>query len=263
MALVAIYDSGVGGLSIAQEVLRAMPEHSYIFLSDNEAFPYGTKAKQDLLDRALDVVTRLDENFEIDVLIVACNTASTIVLPSLRERFNFDVIGVVPAIKPAAALTRTKHIALLATPATIERSYTDELIKSFASGCSVKKIGSSELVSMAENKLCGRPVDHSRLDIILKPVLDDTKIDVVVLACTHFPLLRDEINQCFLRFDRDVILVDSGEAIAKRLASIIGEPRLATDHPLRTAIVSAQINDPGYMSTLSDHGFDELQLLSV
>ena len=176
MALVAIYDSGVGGLSIAQEVLRTSPEHGYIFLSDNQAFPYGTKSKKDLLDRALSIVSRLDENFCIDVLIVACNTASTVVLPMLREQFDFDVIGVVPAIKPAAQLSKTKHIALLATPATIERRYTDELIEHFADDCTITKIGSSELVMLAEDKLYRRALDDSQLDTILQEVIENLSL---------------------------------------------------------------------------------------
>jgi len=247
-------------------VLRTSPEHDYIFLSDNQAFPYGTKEKQDLLDRSLAIISRLDENFCIDVLIVACNTASTVVLPMLRERFDFDVIGVVPAIKPAAQLSKTKHISLLATPATIERSYTDELIERFASNCKITKIGSSELVLIAEDKLYGRTLDQSQLDTILKPVIENTEIDVLVLACTHFPLLRDEIEKCFLRNDRSVRLVDSGEAIAKRLVSIVGEsqPIANANAPvIRTALVSAPVNQERFTHTLADYGFDELQLLSV
>ncbi len=266
MALVAIYDSGVGGLSIAQEVMRTSPEQDYLFLSDNQAFPYGTKAKQDLLDRSYAIIRRLDENFCIDVLIVACNTASTAVLPMLRERFNFDVIGVVPAVKPAAQLSNTKHIALLATPATVERSYTDELIERFASECTVTKIGSSELVLIAEEKLYGLTIDQSRLDTILRPVIENTEIDVLVLACTHFPLLRNEIEQCFLRNARNVSLIDSGEAIAKRLVSIVGDsqPVPSTSGTLlRTALISAAINQEGFTKTLAHYGFDELQLLSV
>lgn len=266
MALVAIYDSGVGGLSIAQEVLRTSPQHDYLFLSDNQAFPYGTKSKQDLLERSLAIVGRLDENFCIDVLIVACNTASTVVLPMLRERFDFDVIGVVPAIKPAAQLSQTKHIALLATPATVKRPYTDQLIERFAGDCEITKIGSSELVLIAEDKLYGRALDHSRIDTILKAVIENTEIDVLVLACTHFPLLRTEIEQCFVRNARDISLVDSGQAIAKRLASICGEsPTVAnTAVPgMRTALVSASINQDRFTKTLADYGFDELQLLSV
>ena len=109
-----------------------------------------------------------------------CNTASTVVLPHLREEFGFHVIGVVPAIKPAAELSKTKKIGLLATPATIDRSYTDQLINKFANNCQVTRIGSSDLVQLAEDKLYGRPLDESIISTILKPITDDLEIDVLV-----------------------------------------------------------------------------------
>ena len=155
MSRIVIFDSGVGGLSIYQEVVKKCPNHDYVFVSDNLAFPYGTKPEAELIERVVSVVKVVEEQYKPDLLVVACNTASTIALPSLRSRFNFPIVGVVPAIKPAAKLTKSKVIGLLATPGTIARSYTQSLIDDFAQDCTVVKVGSSKLVGMAEQKICG------------------------------------------------------------------------------------------------------------
>jgi len=264
MALVAIYDSGVGGLSIYQNVVAECPEHDYLFLSDNQAFPYGTKTEDELLERAQAVVRRLDEHFSIDVLIVACNTASTIVLPYLRAEFDFQVIGVVPAIKPAAEYSVSKNIGLLATPATAKRPYTDQLIDEFASDCEVTRIGSLELVEMAEDKLYRREFDESFIATILKPIIDDKSIDVLVLACTHFPLLKAEISAQFKRFDRELLLLDSGQAIANRLLSLCQTHTIPkTQDPTRLAVVTLLEPEYDFVSQLQDMGFDKLQHLPI
>ncbi len=264
MALIAIYDSGVGGLSVYLNVVHRCPEHDYVFLSDNHAFPYGDKPEHELLKRAQAVVRRLDQCFSPDVLIVACNTASTVVLPHLREEFDFHVIGVVPAVKPAAQLSRTKKIGLLATPATIDRPYTDELINEFAIDCQVTKVGSSALVMLAEDKLYGRPLDESILGTILKPIIDQPDIDVVVLACTHFPLLKGEIASELKRCKRQISLVDSGEAIANRLFSLGQIYTLPfTNRASRLAIVTDPSVDAQFSAQLQRMGFDKLQHLAI
>ena len=268
MALVAIYDSGVGGLSIAEHAMRQCPEHDYIFLSDTAAFPYGTKTEKEILQRSLKLIDTLSQRFKIDVLIVACNTASTIILPSLRERFSFHVIGVVPAIKPAAAISKTKSIGLLATPATISRQYTQDLIDSFAGDCEVTKVGTSELVRLAEDKLSGLSFDQSQLEKELKPLINNTKIDVLVLACTHFPLLENDIRQCFDKLDHELRLIDSGEAIANRLYSMLETNSNASNKKntrLRNniALTTSSNLSKALIATLSNYGFNELKELSV
>ena len=142
MASIVIYDSGVGGLSIFQEIIERSPGHHFVFVSDNQAFPYGTKTEAELKHRVLAVSSEIAKRYKPDILVVACNTASTVVLPLLREKFEFHVVGVVPAIKPAAQITATKVIGVLATPATVERDYTKKLMKDFADDCNVVAIGS-------------------------------------------------------------------------------------------------------------------------
>ncbi|MCL4164090.1 UNVERIFIED_CONTAM: hypothetical protein GTU68_047005 [Idotea baltica] len=190
MSGIAIIDSGVGGLSIYQEIKKQLPDRQYIFVSDNQAFPYGTKPEKELKKRVFEIVERVIAQFQPELIVIACNTASTVVLPPLRERFELPIVGVVPAIKPAAQLTKTNVIGLLATPATIARVYTDQLIKDFAPNCDVIKVGSSRLVEIAEDKLNDRPVDIDQIKAEIQPLIDSNKMDTLVLACTHFPLLN-------------------------------------------------------------------------
>lgn len=264
MAVIAIYDSGVGGLSVYQDVVARCPEHDYIFVGDNQQFPYGRKPEGELRARVQAVLTRLDEHHCIDILILACNTASTIVLPSLRETFDFPIIGVVPAIKPAAEISITRRIALLATHATVARSYTDQLIAEFASDCHIVKLGSSELVQLAEDKLFGREFDESIISIILKPIIADAEIDCMVLACTHFPLLKEEIKSELKKHGRQPHLLDSGEAIANRLVfmsqSLGLEP---SESSTRVALMTDNTVEPGFVAQLERMGFSELQHLIV
>ncbi len=209
---VLVFDSGVGGLSILEAIRNQKPELSYAFVGDNAGLPYGDKAEAWLLERVPRVIEKALLSIECRLLVVACNTASTVVLPTLRSQFRFPVIGVVPAIKPAALISRKKIIGLLATPATIQRRYTDTLITEFAADCQVIKVGSSRLVTIAEEKLRGIRPDRQELTSILEPFVMAGP-DVVVLGCTHFPLLQHE----FTALLPTIVWVDSGQAIAQRV----------------------------------------------
>jgi glutamate racemase len=221
MARVVIYDSGVGGLSIFKEVQAVCPDLDYLFLSDNQCYPYGTKSEEELLERVSQVAEAVVKQFNPDLLILACNTASTVCLPSLRQSLNIPVVGVVPAIKPAAKISTSKVIGLLATPATVARAYTDELIAEFAEDCQIVKVGSSELVDMAEDFLSGISVDSERLEQILQPLWSVDQLDTLVLACTHFPLLKTQIQEVMAAKGLPVQLIDSGAAIAKRVEHLL------------------------------------------
>jgi glutamate racemase len=214
---ILIFDSGVGGLSIVREIQRRRPGCDLIYASDNAAFPYGTKGEAELVSRVDQVLHRLLAHYPADILVLACNTASTLTLPHVRRHFSQPVVGVVPAIKPAAAVSRSRVIGLMATPATVERPYTLQLIRDYAADCTVIPVGNAELVQLAEAKLRGFAPDLERLKAITAPFnghRDGAKLDTVVLACTHFPLLRDELAQCL---GPSIALVDSGEAIARRV----------------------------------------------
>lgn len=213
-ARILIFDSGVGGLSILQEIRQQYPHCSFFYASDNAAFPYGTKDENELIDRVDSVLHQLQQHTQADIIVIACNTASTVALPRIRERFSQPVIGVVPAIKPAAAISQTKVIGLLATPGTVKREYTQELIKEFAHDCELISIGSSELVHLAEKKLRGETISQQDIAPIIQPFRLQPRIDTIVLACTHFPLLKEELQTALPHI---TYWVDSGEAIARRV----------------------------------------------
>ncbi|PNH98368.1 glutamate racemase [Vibrio diazotrophicus] len=213
---VLIFDSGVGGLSVYREIEMRLPQLSYTYLFDNAAYPYGELDQQVLLQRVERLITGLVEQEGFDIVVIACNTASTIVLPTLRSKLSIPVVGVVPAIKPASSIAN-KAVGLIATPATVTRQYTHDLIRSFSADKNVELLGSTRLVDMAEEKLRGRAIDLQELQNILSPLI--SHIDVAVLGCTHFPLIRDEIQQVL---GKDVLLVDSGEAIARRVKTLLG-----------------------------------------
>ncbi len=278
MASIVIYDSGVGGLSIYQDVVSQCSNHEFVFVSDNQAFPYGTKAEPELVKRVLAVSQTIAERYHPDVLVVACNTASTVVLPLLRQKFDFDVVGVVPAIKPAAQLSQTKTIGLLATPATVNRDYTKNLIAQFAADCELISLGSSELVQLAEDKLYGKAIDYDQLATILEPVFKVDRLDTLILACTHFPLLRTEIEQLAAASGKSIRLVDSGPAIARRVQQLLQGRNLgervtarvidlrASETPSSTTKVAAFTQPIGHskiLSSLEYLGFEKIEHLTV
>jgi glutamate racemase len=269
MAFIVVYDSGVGGLTVYQEIAEKCPDHDIVFVSDNDAFPYGTKTEEQLSNRVLSVAKAIAVEYSPDVLVVACNTASTVVLPLLRKRFEFSVVGVVPAIKPAAQLSKSRHICMLATPGTIERSYTESLISDFAADCQVLRIGSSDLVQMAEDKLRGSALDLSKLNTILEPVIENNLIDVVVLACTHFPLLKSEISRIFTENNREVILLDSGSAVAQRVASIVLNSKVINNKDKkslkgkRLAAFTKTLKNDSFKKYLSEYRFSDINFLSI
>lgn len=221
MARILVFDSGVGGLSILSALQKNLkPQngtHEWLFCSDNAYFPYGIRKEAELILRVTDVLTALQNQYRPDIMVLACNTASTIALEAVRRVLRTPVVGVVPAIKPAAALSQSRCIGLLATPGTISRPYTQQLIDEFAADCTIVRLGSSELVLMAEQYLRHGMIDQPGLHRILAPLRDaiaHQQLDTVVLACTHFPLLIDPLHEQLPEVKH---WVDSGEAIARRV----------------------------------------------
>jgi len=216
---VLMFDSGVGGLSVYDEVRQLLPDLHYLYAFDNAGFPYGEKSETFIVERVVAIVEAITQRYPLSLVIIACNTASTVSLPALRERFAFPVVGVVPAIKPAARLTRNGVVGLLATRATVRRPYTHELVSQFAGSCNIEMLGSAELVELAEAKLHGEEVALDEVRRIVQPWLRMAEPpDTVVLGCTHFPLLREELQQVLPEGTR---LIDSGAAIARRTAWLL------------------------------------------
>jgi glutamate racemase len=225
---VLVFDSGVGGLSVLDAIAASPHALSLDYVADNAWLPYGLKSDAALRERVPALLARLTEQWAPDAVVVACNTASTIVLPDVRAALSIPVVGVVPPIKPAAALTKTGEIGLLATPATVMRAYTDDLIAQFAADKRVVRFGSAALVEAAERKLRGEPVDPAAVHEAIDALFTDNAVDVVALACTHFPLLTEELTAAA---PRACTWLDSGAAIARRVADVIsaapGEARAA------------------------------------
>jgi glutamate racemase len=223
---ILVFDSGVGGLSIVEAIKKINPYCQLTYASDNAQFPYGTKSASELTTRVEKVLKRLQEKVLADIIVIACNSASTLVLPTIRSNFLQPIIGVVPAIKPAAKITANNVVGLLATPGTIHRDYTKKLIKDFASHCKIISIGSSELVILAERKLQGKSLSLEVLSEIVAPfhrTKNACRPDTIVLACTHFPLLKDELMSVL---PHTIHWIDSGDAIGRRIEFWIKELKL-------------------------------------
>jgi len=216
---VLVFDSGVGGLSVLDAVAMSGRALSLDYVADNAWLPYGLKSDAALRGRVPALLARVAEQWTPDAVVVACNTASTIVLPDVRAALSMPVVGVVPPIKPAAAQTKTGVIGLLATPATVQRAYTDDLIAQFAADKRVVRFGSAALVEAAERKLRGEAIDPATVHEAIDALFADGAVDVVALACTHFPLLAQELAAAS---PRPCTWLDSGAAIARRVADVTG-----------------------------------------
>ena len=215
---ILFFDSGVGGLSIVGPARAALPRAPFVYAADSAGFPYGVKDPGEIAGRVPALLGRLAERYRPRLLVIACNTASTIALPAVRAALDVAVVGTVPAIKPAAALSSTRVIGVLGTEATVAQGYVDDLSARFAGDCRVIRHGSAELVELAEAKLRGRAVDPGRYRAVLDGLFGrpgGERIDVVVNACTHFPLVEAELAAAA---PHPVRFVDGGEGIARRIA---------------------------------------------
>lgn len=257
-----ILDSGVGGISVYAEVRRLLPNAHYLYVFDNQGFPYGEKSEEFVVQRVAAITQAVSHQYSIALMIVACNTASTVSLPTLRVLFDFPVVGTVPAIKPAARMTRNGVVGLLATNGTINRSYTRQLISQFANECQIEMLGSAQLVELAERKLQGEALPLGKIARTVEPWLSMREVpDTVVLGCTHFPLLLDELKQVFPDGTR---FVDSGAAIARRSAWLINQ-RLIIDAGRQKNMAFCTVSDKkstALVPVLKDFGFEILEDIS-
>jgi glutamate racemase len=218
---VLAFDSGVGGLSVVQAMIAAELPVDLDYVADFAWLPYGGRPDADLISRVPALIASAASEFAADLVVIACNTASTVALAQTRARLAIPVVGVVPPIKPAAALTKSGVIGVLATPATIARPYTDQLIADHAGGCTVIRVGSTGLVAAAEAKLAGQPVNLAAITDAVARLFagpDGARLDVVALSCTHFPFLVEELAAAA---PHPVAWIDSGAAIARRVREVL------------------------------------------
>jgi glutamate racemase len=229
---ILVFDSGLGGLSVLRETVAARPDAHYVYVADDAFFPYGHHSEEQLIARIVPLVGELITAHRPDLIVVACNTASTLVMSHLRAAYTLPFVGTVPAIKPACAQSKTKRVSVLGTRGTVQREYTRALIRDFAQGCEVTLVGSPELASLAERALSGETVDDRDIDAEIAPCFagdanDPTaRTDTIVLACTHYPLLLDRLTRLA---PWPVDWIDPAPAIARRVSDLLGPPGREAD----------------------------------
>jgi glutamate racemase len=255
---IIVFDSGLGGLTVYREVAAALPQARYLYVADDAFFPYGGRDEGALIARVLALMAELIAEHKPDLVIIACNTASTLVLPQLRDRFQVPFIGTVPAIKPACAASLSKRVSVLGTQATIAREYTKALIRDFANGADVTLVGAGELAALAEAKLRGQSVSDAAIAREVGPCFvdaDGRRTDTVVLACTHYPLLLDRFTALA---PWPVRFIDPAPAIARRAVELMGTPPgTPTAEPARILFTSGRPSSPALSAALAGFGLGE------
>ncbi len=228
---ILVFDSGLGGLTVLREIVGARPDAHYVYVADDAFFPYGHHGEEEIVARVVPLIGELIAAHSPDLVVIACNTASTLVLSHLRQRYMVPFVGTVPAIKPACASSKTKRVSVLGTKGTVKREYTRALIRDFAQGCEVTLVGSAELASLAEAALSGGEVSDAEISAELAPCFvgdgEVARTDTVVLACTHYPLLMDRLVTLA---PWPVDWIDPAPAIARRVADLLRPASGEADH---------------------------------
>lgn len=253
------FDSGVGGLSVLAPTRELLPTAPIVYAADSAGFPYGTKTEAEIAFRVPALLGRLVERFRPRLVVIACNTASTIALDHARCALDLPIVGTVPAIKPAAEMTKTGVIGVLGTEATIRQRYVDDLAAKFASHCSVLRHGSPHLVALAEAKLAGEPVSVDDVRKAALPLFENggNRIDTVVLACTHFPLLAQELEQAFPGLN----WVDGGPGIARRVEYLTKDQPWPAEYPGGIAVFTGGPPRHPLLGALAEYGLTDVRSL--
>jgi glutamate racemase len=253
---ILVFDSGLGGLTVYREVIKARPDAQFLYVADDAFFPYSGHTEAELVQRLVALMGDLIAAHNPDLAVIACNTASTLVLPHLRARYSVPIVGTVPAIKPACAASLTRRVSVLGTEATVAREYTHALIRDFANGADITLVGSARLAGLAEATLAGEPVPDADIAREIAPCFvgeGSRRTDIVVLACTHYPLLLD-------RFTRlapwPVTFIDPAPAIARRVVDLLGPPMAGAVPPPARIIFTSGRPKPALTGTLAGLGLD-------
>jgi glutamate racemase len=248
---VLVFDSGLGGLTVYRELAKARPDAAFVYFADDAFFPYGSHGEAELVVRVTAVMGELIRVHHPDLVVIACNTASTLVLPHLRSAYAVPFIGTVPAIKPACAGSVSRLVSVLGTQATVNREYTKSLIRDFANGSEVTLVGAIRLAAYAEGELHGAAVDDRLIASEMAPCFierDGRRTDTVVLACTHYPLLLDRLERLA---PWPVKFIDPAPAIARRLIELVGPPKDAPTLPARIHFSSGRAISPSLAAALA------------
>ena len=251
------FDSGVGGLSVLGPTRMLLPNAPIVYAADSAGFPYGTKTEAELAERVPALLSRLVERYQPRLAVIACNTASTIALDHARAALDLPIVGTVPAIKPAAERSRSRVIGVLGTEATVRQPYVDNLARQFAADCTLIRHGSADLVALAEAKLAGSKVEPEAVLAAVAPLRNADGLDTVVLACTHFPLLADELARAL----PGVAFVDGGAGIARRIAVLTEGQPWPDQAPPGIAVFTAGAPPAALVEALARFDLTEVQTL--
>lgn len=230
---ILVFDSGLGGLTVLREIVAARPDANIVYVADDAFFPYGHHSEAAIVARVVPLIGDLIAAHSPDLVVIACNTASTLVMTHLRAAYRVPFVGTVPAVKPACAASRTKQVSVLGTKGTVKREYTQALIRDFAQTCTVTLVGSPNLASLAEAELRGESVSDEAILTEISPCFvpsiagGDTATDAVVLACTHYPLLLERMKALA---PWPVAWIDPAPAIARRVSALL-EPAETAEAP--------------------------------
>ena len=260
-APVLVFDSGVGGLTVLDALRRSLPEAPVIYAADNAGLPYGEKSEAEIAARVAGLLGRMTERFQPRLACIACNTASTIALGMVRDVLHIPIVGTVPAVKPAAAMTKTGVIGLIGTGATIRQGYVDRLEAEFAADKTLLRLAAPALVGAAEAKLRGETVDLAAIAEMvsaMRAMPGGERIDTLVLACTHFPLLAQELSQAF---GPDVALIDGSDGIARRIASLTQGQAFTRSRPDLALFTRNDSSLSPLKSALEQRGLDRIEVL--
>ena len=235
---ILVFDSGLGGLTVYREIAAARPDADFLYVADDAAFPYGALKETALVERVIGLIGGLIETHRSDLVVIACNTASTIALPDLRKTFAVPFVGTVPAIKPACAASVTRRVSVLGTEATVQREYTRALIRDYAQDCEVTLVGAKELAAYAEAELGGTPASDDELREEIAPCFRDggRRTDTIVLACTHYPLLIERLQKLK---PWPVNFLDPAPAIARRVVNLLGTAPAAAGRGTTRAVFTS------------------------
>lgn len=252
---VLVFDSGLGGLTVLREIATLRRDLKLIYAADDAVFPYGRLEDDALIARVSFVMGELIERYRPSLVVIACNTASTLTLPVLRAAHEMPFVGTVPAIKPACAQSKTRRISVLATPGTVKRDYTRALIEAFAGGCQVDLVGSERLALLAESHLRGEGVSDEAIAQEIAPAFVDrgSRTDTVVLACTHYPLLLDRLQKLA---PWPVEWIDPAPAIARRVGSLLPTPSLERAGAVRCHFTSGKTPASPLAKVLKSFGIE-------
>jgi glutamate racemase len=246
---ILVFDSGLGGSTVLREIVKLRPGARYIYVADDAYFPYGQHTDADIIARVVPLMGEIIAAHSPDLVVIACNTASTLVMDRLRKTYDVPFVGTVPAIKPACASSKTKRVSVLGTKGTVQREYTRKLIADFAQGCEVTLIGAERLASLAEAAMKGEAVGDAAIAAEIAPCFNNgnSRTDTVVLACTHYPLLMERL---IALSPWPVEWIDPAPAIARRVSDLLGSPTTTEPRPAQFIFTSGRNPSPALLMAL-------------